>query len=159
MRKAITISNYIAVSAIYNSSCFSQKGSRGLIDWLTKYSGCVLIDLPELGYWELWQLLRELPNHFHKRLIISQHHELRREFNIRGLHFSAHHPFSPDDYEGKILGTTVHGFEEVLRCGNVMNYIILHLSSAYHIHEFQHFEQAFRGKASLIPYSSLQQIS
>lgn len=121
-----------------------------ITQWLSGHRGCLLIDKSGIGYWELWALLKAVPQTFHHRLIIAQHHELRRDFDIRGLHFSPEAPYAPEDYGGKLLGMTVNSFSDALRMGDWVHYLILDLPRDHHPEEKRLFKKGFRGRAVLI---------
>ncbi|MCC7302219.1 MAG: thiamine phosphate synthase [Bacteroidia bacterium] len=46
---------------------------------------------PKLSTGELRALIREIPSHFHSRIIIHSHHNLVREFDLKGIHVTRLH--------------------------------------------------------------------
>lgn len=145
-----TISSYIQLNWQISSPEAHPDEGKMISRWLSDHQGCLLIDKPGIGFWEMWFLLKEIPEAMHNRLLLGQHHELRREFDLRGLHFGADAPYAPEDYRGLLLGMTVYGFEEALRWSERMNYLFLHLSRDYAKIEVRCFKQSYKGKAALL---------
>lgn len=151
---AKTISSFFHLPWQLCSSGNQAEEGKHIAEWLQSHQGYLLINKPGIGYWEMWALLKEIPASLHRRLLIAQHHELRRDFDLRGLHFSAEAPFSPEDYGGKLLGMTVNSFAEALLHGSKLHYLILHLPADYGFREKHLFKKNFKGKAVLIDMPS-----
>ncbi len=150
MRLHPTIHNFIHPHWGISKPLFEPDEGPQLVAWMEQNKGFVLLDKPGSGYWEMWALLHKIPGSYHRRLVLAQHHELKRQFHVRGLHFQGKVTFVPGDYGSLILGMTVNGFEEALRWGDNMHYLFLQLAADYTPREIAHFKQGFRGKAALL---------
>jgi len=151
-----TISSYFHFQWQVSSPENLPDEARMIASWLEQNRGCFLVNKPGMGYWEMWAFLREIPEMFHHRLLLAQHHELRREFDLRGLHFSAEAPYAPEDFNGMLLGMTVNGFEDALRWGDKLNYLFLHLPRGYAREEIRQFKKGYRGRAALLDMPGIQ---
>jgi hypothetical protein len=145
-----TISNYFSLNWGISSPQLQTGEISGIVHWLEQDKACLLIDKPGIGYWELWAFLHKIPEGLHRKVLIAQHHELRREFQLRGLHFGPEAPYIPDDFRGMLLGTTVHGFEDALRWGEKLNYLFLNLPRDYSRDEIVRFKRHYQGQAVLL---------
>ncbi len=61
---------------------------------------------------EVAQLLREIPQSLHKRIVIHNHHSLIQEFALKGIHLNAKHPTPPHGYRGETT-RSCHSLEEL----------------------------------------------
>jgi thiamine-phosphate pyrophosphorylase len=52
---------------------------------------CFHLRKHKLSTKETKDLLREIPAHFHNRIILHSHHKLARKFNLRGIHLTKSH--------------------------------------------------------------------
>jgi thiamine-phosphate pyrophosphorylase len=46
---------------------------------------------PKQSTKELRDYIKQIPDYFHNRIVIHSHHNLAREFNLKGIHLTKHH--------------------------------------------------------------------
>jgi thiamine-phosphate pyrophosphorylase len=56
-------------------------------------SGLMTLHLrkPRLSTQQMKEYIKEIPSHFHNRIIIHSHHQLALKFNLKGIHFTSTH--------------------------------------------------------------------
>lgn len=95
--------------------------------------------LKEEGFWRvhirkpaataeaLRRLLNEIPPEWHPQLVLHDHYELCKEFDLGGIHLNRRHPSAPSPLvKGNLtVSCSCHSLEEVERKKNDMDYVFL----------------------------------
>lgn len=70
------------------------------------------------------RLLTLIPQEYRKKIIIHDHFELQKEFNLMGIHLNKRNPYPPTNYRGVITQST-HTLSDLASKKKNCNYIIL----------------------------------
>lgn len=70
------------------------------------------------------RLLTLIPQEYRKKIILHDHFELQKEFNLMGIHLSKRNPYPPEKYRGVITQST-HTLSDLKSKKKNCNYIIL----------------------------------
>lgn len=70
------------------------------------------------------RLLTLIPQEFRKRIILHDHFELQKEFNLMGIHLSKRNPYPPTRYKG-IITQSVHSLTDLKAKKKNCDYLIL----------------------------------
>lgn len=76
----------------------------------------------EAAYTE--RLLTLLPQEFRKKIIIHDHFELQKEFNLMGIHLNKRNPCPPERYKG-IITQSVHSLADLKTKKRNCDYLLL----------------------------------
>ena len=67
---------------------------------------------------DIVRLLQQIPERYHRHLILHDHFELAARFGVGGLHLNSRNPLPPEGYTGNI-GRSCHTLDEVRRSHDV----------------------------------------
>lgn len=70
------------------------------------------------------RLLTLLPSQYHKRIVLHDHFQLTREFDLMGVHLNHRNPEPPSNYHGHI-SCSCHSIDDVRRRKNPCDYVFL----------------------------------
>lgn len=70
------------------------------------------------------QLLRDIPNEWHNRIVLHDHFQLATEFSLHGVHLNRRNPVAPDNFSGSI-SRSCHSLEEMVESKPNCDYVFL----------------------------------
>lgn len=70
------------------------------------------------------RLLTLIPQEFRKKIILHDHFELQREFNLMGIHLSTRNPYPPTRYRG-IITQSAHSLTDLKNKKKNCDYLLL----------------------------------
>ena len=70
------------------------------------------------------ELLRQIPERWHSRIVLHDHFPLTGEFHLHGVHLNRRCPHAPDGYMGSI-SCSCHSLEEVAKKKPTSDYVFL----------------------------------
>lgn len=70
------------------------------------------------------RLLTLIPQEFRKKIILHDHFELQKEFNLMGIHLSKRNPYPPERYRG-VITQSVHSLSDLKAKKKNSDYILL----------------------------------
>ena len=70
------------------------------------------------------ELLRQIPERWHSRIVLHDHFPLTGEFQLHGVHLNRRCPHAPDGYSGSI-SCSCHSLEEVAKKKPTSDYVFL----------------------------------
>ena len=70
------------------------------------------------------ELLRQIPERWHSRIVLHDHFPLTGEFQLHGVHLNRRCPHAPDGYTGSI-SCSCHSLEEVAKKKPTSDYVFL----------------------------------
>ena len=70
------------------------------------------------------ELLRQIPERWHSRIVLHDHFPLTGEFHLHGVHLNRRCPHAPDGYTGSI-SCSCHSLEEVAKKKPTSDYVFL----------------------------------
>ena len=70
------------------------------------------------------ELLRQIPERWHSRIVLHDHFSLTGEFHLHGVHLNRRCPHAPDGYMGSI-SCSCHSLEEVAKKKPTSDYVFL----------------------------------
>lgn len=108
----ITSPEFLSGEATFISKLFSQ--------------GLDLLHLrkPEASLEAYKQLLLQIPEQWHSRIILHEHFELAEEYKLHGIHLNRRCSVSPNAYHGSI-SCSCHTIEEVITQKDSKDYVFL----------------------------------
>ncbi|MDX5420520.1 MAG: thiamine phosphate synthase [Hymenobacteraceae bacterium] len=76
---------------------------------------------------ELRAYVEQLPEVYHNRLVLHSHHQLKREFNLKGLHFPAvlRSLISSAEAHRYTCSTSCHSLEDLQQASSLFDYAFL----------------------------------
>lgn len=70
--------------------------------------------------------ISEIPKEFHSRLMIHNHHNIAKNFSVKGLHFNGKKSIELNkNYKNLFLSQSIHSFEEIAHLDKRVNYTFL----------------------------------
>ena len=108
----ITSPEFLSGEAIFIDKLFSQ--------------GLDLLHLrkPEASLEAYKQLLLQIPEQWHSRIVLHEHFELAEEYKLHGIHLNRRCSVVPNAYHGSI-SCSCHTIEEVITQKDSKNYVFL----------------------------------
>lgn len=79
---------------------------------------------PDCAVEEYRQLLEAIPSCYHDRIVIHEHFDLLKEYNLAGVHLNRRNPEKPSWWKGHV-SRSCHTFEEVNECKHLYDYVSL----------------------------------
>lgn len=70
------------------------------------------------------RLLTLIPQEFHKKIILHDHFELQKEFNLLGIHLNKRNPYPPERYKG-LITQSVHSLADLKQKKKNCDYLLL----------------------------------
>ena len=70
------------------------------------------------------ELLKQIPERWHSRIVLHDHFPLTGEFHLHGVHLNRRCPHAPDGYSGSI-SCSCHSLEEVAKKKTTSDYVFL----------------------------------
>ena len=108
----ITSPEFLSGEAIFIDKLFSQ--------------GLDLLHLrkPEASLEAYKQLLLQIPEQWHSRIVLHEHFELAEEYKLHGIHLNRRYSVAPNAYHGSI-SYSCHTIEEVITQKESKDYVFL----------------------------------
>ena len=72
----------------------------------------------------LRNLIAQIPQDLHSRLVLHDHHTLASEYSLFGIHLNSRNPLPPEGYRGNV-SRSCHSLKEVQECKDKYGYVSL----------------------------------
>ena len=84
----------------------------------------VHIRKPQATVEETEHLIQAIPQEYHRRLVLHDHHELAMKYHLHGVHLNSRNPLPPQGWQGSV-SRSCHSLEEVKEWKERCDYVSL----------------------------------
>lgn len=100
----------------------AEEGKR--IARLLQQVELVHIRKPNASAQETERLINDIPQEYHSRLVLHDHHHLAAKYHLHGVHLNSRNPLPPEGWTGSV-SRSCHSLEEVKEWKEKCNYVSL----------------------------------
>lgn len=101
-------------------------GEAALIEGLFRRGFDILhLRKPTADVERVEQLLKQIPQEYHRQIVVHDHFELCRDYGLKGIHLNSRHPLPPTDFRPGSVSASCHSLEEVARRKPGLSYVTL----------------------------------
>lgn len=102
----------------------SEREAQYISIMLEEGADFVHVRKPGSSLEQVSQLIEQIDERFHSRLILHDHFTLMSRFNLGGVHLNGRNPLAPKDFKGQ-LSRSCHSLEEISTLASEINYAFL----------------------------------